>query len=62
MAPDSVKNCHFSVVSCLAHKVLNLESQSFTGMLVDICSCASGVLRLESFSHVLVMTPDLVKN
>ena len=33
MAPDFVKIGHFSVVSRLAPKVFDVESQNFTGML-----------------------------
>ncbi len=61
MAPDVVKIDHFNVVSHVAPKVLEAESQNFTGMLVSMYSCAPGVSRPGSFSHVGVMAPYFVK-
>jgi len=62
MAPDFVKIGHFSVVSRLAPKVYDIQSQNFTGMLVSLCSCDPAFSHPDSSSHVEVMAPDLVKN
>ena len=68
MAPDFVKIGHFSVVlrlavvSRLAPKVYDIQSQNFTGMLVSLCSSDPAFSHPDSSSHVEVMAPDLVKN
>ena len=46
-----VKIWHFNVVSPVARKVFDTKLPNLTGMLVTMCSCAPGVLRLDLPSH-----------
>ena len=61
MVTDLVKIVNFQLVLLVAHKVFELESWNFKGMLVSMSCCAPGCLVADSSSNGGVMAPDLVK-
>ncbi len=62
MALDFVKSANFQLVSHVIEKLFELQSSNIIGMLINMCSCAPGVLDTDSSSIGRVMALDLVKS
>jgi hypothetical protein len=59
-ALDLVNILNFQLVSHVAQKVFDLESESFTGMLLSMCSCVPGYFYVDMFSIFRVLALNFV--